>query len=144
MWEPCTAVAGARGQLFAFAEGRPKLTLEDDGGVRSDEHGNGTSTTNGTSSTLSVDGNVTSHDKSVASIPRGALDPVDGVEECGRSTVAGILGVDALNVGVVAKEVHEDSLDRLGLVDQGLGADVDTADGRGRDLVLVEEGLGDC
>lgn len=120
------------------------LTLEDDGGVGSDEHGNGTSTTNGTSSTLSIDGNITSNDKSVTAIPRGRLDPVDGVEQSRGSTVAGVFGVDALDVGVVAKEVHQDSLDRLGLVDQGLGADVDAADGGGRNLVLVEEGLGDC
>lgn len=35
-------------------------------------------------------------------------------------------------------------LDRLGFVDEGLGADIDAADRGDGDLVLGEEGGGDC
>ena len=43
------------------------------------------------------------------------LDPVDGVEEGGGGAVAGVLGVEALDVGVTRRleEVHEDGLYRL-------------------------------
>ncbi|TNN53119.1 hypothetical protein EYF80_036701 [Liparis tanakae] len=54
------------------------------------------------------------------------LQPVDGVEERGRPPVAGVGGVHALHVRVarVLKQLHEDRLHGLGLVDDGLRADL--------------------
>lgn len=68
--------------------------------------------------------------KGQRTVPRTGLHPVDGVEECGRAAVAGVGGVDALHVRVagVLKQLHKDRLDGLGLVDDGLRADLQPAD----------------
>lgn len=113
--------------------------LHDDGGVGADEEGDGAGTTGGTGVALGVEGNVTGDDDAVAAVPGGALDPVDGVEDGVGAAVAGVDGVDTLNVGVVTKELHQDGLDRLGLVQHGLGTDLEAANGVGVDLVLLEE-----
>lgn len=120
--------------------------LEDEGCVRADKHGNGTCTTDGTGRALGVDCNVTSHDNGVTAVPRAALHPVDGVEESGGTAVAGVLAVNALDVVVSggSKEVHEDSLDGLGLVNDGLGTDIETTNAAGVNVVLLEEARDDC
>lgn len=38
------------------------------------------------------------------------------------------------------KEVHQESFGRFGLVDDGFGTDVETADGEGVDVVFREKG----
>lgn len=74
--------------------------------------------------------NTTKDTKGLRTVPRTGLHPVDGVEEGGRAAVAGVGGVDALHVRVagVLEQLHEDRLDRLGLVDDGLRADLQPAD----------------
>jgi hypothetical protein len=144
------SVDGCRGRRISLNEEKGRMeeskerTLENEGSVRADEHSDGSSTTNRSRTTLSVDSDVTSDDNGVTTVPRARLDPVDSVEKGGGSSVASVLRVDTLDVRVAGEEVHEDGLDGLGLVDQGLGSDVETTDGRGRDLVLVEKGLGGC
>jgi hypothetical protein len=118
-----------------------ELTLEDQRSIRPNQHCTSSSTSRRPRRSLSVDSDVSTEDDGVSSVPRRRLDPVNGVEEGGSRTVAGVLGVDTLNVGVAVglEEVHEDGLDRLGLVDDGLGTDVDSTDRLGVDVVLGEE-----
>jgi hypothetical protein len=115
-----------------------KLTLNDQRSVGTNEHGASTHTTDRTSGTLLVDGNVTSKHDSVPAVPRFTLHPVDGVEEGSGRTVASVLGVDTLNIVVTrgVEEVHEDGLCSLGFVNQGLGSDVETTNGGGVNVVL--------
>lgn len=102
------------------------LTLNDQRSIWTDQHGASTHTTDGSSGTLFVNGNVTAHDDGVSSIPTLALDPVDTVEQRSGGTVTGVLVVDTLNVVVArgGEEVHEQGLCGFRLVDQGLGTDV--------------------
>lgn len=123
--------------------GTTQAGLDDDGGVRADKHGNGTSTTSRAGSTLGVESNVAGNDNGVTTIPGRGLDPVDRVEEGVGTTIAGVDGVDTLEVGVVAKQLHENRLDRLGLVEDGFSADLDTADRVLVDVVFFEEVGGD-
>lgn len=118
-----------------------ELTLKDDWGIGSNEHSTRASATDWTGATLSINGNIPSKYNRIAAVPRTRFDPVDGVEKGSGGAIACVLRVDALNVVVarLAKEVHEDRLDRLGLVDNGLGADVDATNGLGVDIVLFKQ-----
>ena len=119
-----------------------RLTLEDQRSVGSDQTGESTGSTDGPSGSLGVDGDISSKDDGVPSVPALALDPVDGVEERSGTSVTGVLAVDPLDVHVArsGKEVHEDGLYGLGLVDDRLGPYVQSSD-RGRvDRVLFQEG----
>lgn len=113
--------------------------LSNDGGVRADQHGNAASATGGTRVALGVKGNVASHNNGIPAVPGGRLDPVDGVEKGVGASVARVDGVNTLDVGVVAEQLHEDRLAGLGLVQEGLCADLEAANGVGVDLVLLEE-----
>ena len=121
-------------------------TLNDQGSARTDEHSARTSTTSRASRASSVNGNVTADNEGIAAVPAAALDPVDGVEEGRRAAVAGILGVDALDVVVASllKEVHEDGLGSFGLVDDGLCANFKAANSARVNVVLLEEVRGNC
>lgn len=153
MWVPWTAAGGgARGRrqagVFRARGGRSARrggrTLENERSVRADEHGARAGTADRARTAFGVDGNVARDDERVAAVPAARLDPVARVEEGGRAAVARVLRVDALDVRVAREQVHQDRLDRLALVDERLGADVDAADRRGRDVVLLEERLGHC
>ena len=133
-----------RSASFFLAQSEKARTLKDKRRVGPNEHRNTSGTSDGPRSSSSVDSNVSCHDKRVPSVPARALDPVDRVEQGGGSSVAGVLGVDPLNVRVAGEEVHKVGLDRLGFVDKGLRADVDTADRGDGDLVLGEERGSDC
>lgn len=89
--------------------------VKDKGGVGSDQDGDGTGTTGGTGGALGVGGDISSDDNGEATVPGGGLDPVDGVENGSGTTVAGVLGVDTLNIVVAGllEEGHQDGLDRL-------------------------------
>ena len=115
------------------------LTFHSQGRVGADEHGDSTGTTGRATAALCVDSDVTANDNRVPSVPRRRLDPVDGVEEGRGGTVAGVLGVDTLDVGVARRleEVHEHGLDRLGLVDDRLGTDVEATNRARVDIVLL-------
>jgi len=58
------------------------------------------------------------------------------------AAVAGVGALDAFDIRVSARleQLHQDRLDRLGLVEQSLSADLHSADGRRVDVVLLEEG----
>lgn len=81
--------------------------LNDNRGVRADEHGDSAGAAGGAGVTLGVQGDVTGDDDGVAAVPARGLNPVDGVEEGVCAAVAGVDGVDALDVGVGAEELHE-------------------------------------
>lgn len=122
--------------------GATEAGLSDNRGVRADEHGNAASTTGRTSVALGVESDVASDDNGVTAVPGRRLDPVDGVEEGVGATVASIDGVNTFNALVVIEELHEDRLDGLGLVENGLGTDLEAAN-RGRiDIVVLEEARG--
>ena len=87
--------------------------VKDNGSIRANQEGNGTSTTSRAGSTLSVDGDISGNNNGVSAIPGRGLDPVDGVEKSVGTTVAGINRVQTLNVGVVTKELHQDRLNGL-------------------------------
>lgn len=122
--------------------GATETGLEDDRGVGANQHGNAASTTGGTGSTLGVQGNIAADNDGVTAVPGGGLEPVDAVEDSVGTAVAGVDGVNALDVGVAggSEELHQDGLDGLGLVQEGLGADLEAADGLGVDVVLLHEG----
>ena len=115
--------------------------IHDEGRVGTNEHGHASSSTSGAGSTLLVKRNISCDDDSVAAVPGRRLDPVDRVEKGVCSSVACIHSVDTLNV-VVARffeQLHEDGLDRLGLVKQRLRADLEAANVLGVDVVFLEE-----
>lgn len=121
--------------------GAPETGLKDNGSIGSDEHGNTASSTGGTSITLLVESNVTSNNDGVSAIPAGGLYPVDAIEKSIGSAVAGVDGVDTLDVGVArgSKELHQHGLDGLGLVQHGLCADLEASNRLGVDGVFAEE-----
>ena len=61
------------------------------------------------------------------------------VEEGIGSAVAGVDRVNTLEVRVVAKQLHQDTLDGLGLVEDGLSTDLEAADRVGVDVVVLQE-----
>ena len=63
-------------------------------------------------------------------IPGAGLDPVQRVEQSRGAAVAGVRRIDSLNVCVprVLKQLHEDRLDTLRLVNDGLRTDLQTPD----------------
>jgi hypothetical protein len=117
------------------------LTLEDQWGVGANQHGTSTHTTDWSRTSLLVDGNITAHDNRISAIPRLALDPVDTVEKSSGGTVTSVLVVDTLDVVITSrgKEVHEESLGSLGLVNQGFSSNIETTNRVGVDVVLLEE-----
>jgi hypothetical protein len=119
--------------------GTTQTGLGDDGGVGADQHSDGTGTTSGAGIALGVESDITGNDNSIAAVPSGRLNPVDGVENSVGTTVAGVNGVDTLDVGVVAKELHKNTLDRLGLVEESLGTNLEETNRVGVDVVVLEE-----
>lgn len=108
--------------------------------IRHNQHRNSPSTTSWSRSSTAVDGNVSCDDDSVATVPRRRLDPVGSVEKSISTSVAGVDGVDAFDVGVVVgEELHKHTLDGLGLVDEGFCADFEAADAVGVDVVFLEK-----
>lgn len=117
--------------------------FHDERSVGTDQGGESTGTTDGSGTTFCVDGDITGEDDGVSSVPGFRLDPVDGVEEGGGGAVACVLGIDTLDISVsgFGEEVHQNSLDGLGLVDDGLGSDVETTDRLGVDVVLLQKAV---
>lgn len=122
------------------------LTLKHQRRIGTDQHGTSTHATHRPSTSLLVNGNVAAHDNGIPSVPAFRLNPVDSVEKGGGRSVASVLGVDTLNVGVtrLGEEVHKKSFGRLGLVDEGLGTNVQATDGPGVDIVLFKKRRNDC
>lgn len=110
--------------------------IKDNWGVGANEHSNGTSTAGRTSSTLGIDGDIAGDNNGVAAIPRRGFDPVDSVEKGISTTVAGIDCVDAFDIVIFAKELSNDGLDRLGLVQKSFSADFEATNRLGVDLVV--------
>lgn len=119
--------------------GPTQAWLDNNRRIRADEQSNAASSASGAGVALGVQGNVTSNDDTVASVPRRGLDPVDSVEEGVGASVAGVDRIHALDVGVVAEKLHQDGLDGLGLIQEGLRADFQAANRVGVDFVLLEE-----
>lgn len=110
--------------------------------VWTNEHGHGTNTTSRSGGTLGVDGNVTGDHNGVSAVPRGRLDPVDSVDHRRGTTVTSVDGVHTLDVVVVAKQLHQHGLDRLGLVQKGLGTDLQSTNGVWVDVVVLQQTRG--
>jgi len=119
--------------------GTTQTGLGDDRGVGADQHSDGTGTTSGAGIALGVESDITGNDNSIAAVPSGRLNPVNGVENSVGTTVAGVNGVDTLDVGVVAKKLHKNTLDRLGLVEKSLGTNLEETNRVGVDVVVLEE-----
>ena len=137
-------LTGQRGR--PEVERQKRLTLKDQRGIGANQDGARACTTDGAGTAFCVDSDVAGEDDGVAAVPAAALDPVDGIEGGVGGAVARVLGVEALDVVVAGggEEVHEDGLDRLGLVDDGLSADIEATDGFGVDVVALQEGGDDC
>ena len=118
---------------------RCTLTLKDQWSIGADEDGACTGTTSRTGATLCIDGNVTGEDDCIPAIPGGTLDPVDCIKDGSGRTVTGINAVNAFDVVIAGflEESHEHSLNRLCLVNDGLSADVNTANRLGVDVVFL-------
>lgn len=119
--------------------GTTQTGLGNDRGVGTDQESDSTGTTSGASIALGVESNITGNDNSIATVPSGRLNPVDGVENSVGTTVASVDGVDTLDVGVVAKELHKNTLDRLGLVEKSLGTNLEVTNRVGVDVVVLEK-----
>lgn len=119
--------------------GTTQTGLGDNRGVGADQESDGTSTTSGASVTLGVESNITGNNDSIATVPSGRLNPVDGVENSVGTTVASVDSVDTLDVGVVAEKLHKNTLDGLGLVEKSLGTDLEVTNRVGVDVVVLEE-----
>ena len=116
-------------------------TLDGEGSVGSDEHDDGTTSSSGTRRAFCVLSNIGGDDKSVASVPGRALNPREGVEEGVGSSVAGVHGVDTLDVRVTTllEKLHEVGLGGLGVIEDGLGGNLEAADILVVDVVLFHE-----
>ena len=106
-----------------------RRTFEYHRGIGTNENGNAASATSWSSSTLGIDGDVTSHDNGIPPIPGPRLNPVYGVEERGGTTIASILRIDTFNIKVprLCEKIHESRFHRLGFVDDSFSADVEAA-----------------
>ena len=79
-----------------------KATIENEWGVRSDEHGDGSSAASWSSVAAGVHGNVAADGNSVAAVPVRRLYPCNAVEEGSGAAVAGVCRVNAFDVCVPA------------------------------------------
>lgn len=122
--------------------GGTETGLEDDRGIGADDHSNAASSTSGTGSTSGIQSNITANHDGITAIPGGGLDPVDAVEDSVGATVAGVDVIDTLDVGVSvgSEKLHENRLHGLGLVQKGLGANLESSNGLGVDVVFFHEG----
>jgi hypothetical protein len=116
-------------------------SLDGEGRIGADEHSDAAGASSRARIALLVQRNVARHDNRVTAVPRRGLDPVDAVEERVRAAVAGVDRVHALDVVVarLVEQLHQHRLDRLGLVEHGLGADLEAANRLGVDVVLFEQ-----
>jgi hypothetical protein len=111
------------------------------GSVGADEHGDTAGSTGRASIALLVERDVAGDNNGVTTVPRRGLDPVDAVEQGVGAAVAGIDRVHTLDVVVagLVEQLHQDGLDRLGLVEERLGTDFEAANRLGVNAVLLEE-----
>ncbi len=96
--------------------------LDGDRRVGSDEHSDAACASSWSCGAFLVQGNVSRDHDRVSAIPRRGLEPVEGVEERIRAAVAGINRIHTLNVEVarLLEQLHQDTLDALGLVEERL------------------------
>lgn len=122
--------------------GAAQACVKDQGSIRSNEHSHTACTAGRAGISLLVQRNITSHHHRVTAVPRRRLEPTDRVENGIRAAVARVDRVYTLDVEVAGfcKQLHEDRLDRLGLVEQRLGAHLETANRLGIDIVFLEQG----
>ncbi len=121
--------------------GGSQTRLEDQRSIGSDEHRHAASTTGRPGVALFVERDVARDDNGIPAVPSRGLHPVNGIEDCVRSAVASIDGVDAFDVGVATlfEQLHQNGLDRLGLVENGLRSHFQPSNGTRIDLVLAEQ-----
>lgn len=113
--------------------------LDHDGSIRANQHGDAASASSRSSIALGIEGNIASHHNALASVPAGRLHPVDRVDQGVGASIAGIEGINSLDVVVLAKELHQHRLDRLGLVEDRLCADLETANVVDVDAVVLDQ-----
>lgn len=123
--------------------GASQAGLHNNRGIRADQHSHGTGTARRTSIALGVQSNIASNDNGITAVPGRGFYPVDTVEQGVGTAVASIDGVDAFEVGIVTEQLHQNRLDRLGLVQNGLGANLQATNRVGVDVVLLEQVRGD-
>ncbi len=110
--------------------GRPQPRLEDERGVGSDEHCDGSGAARRPRVSLRVDGDVGADGERVPPVPGPRLHPVDAVEEGRGAAIAGVRRVNALHVVIAGglEQLHERRLHRLRLVHKGLRTDLQSTD----------------
>ena len=115
--------------------------FQHDRSVWSHKHGHTPCTPCRSRVTLLIQCNVSGYHDGISAIPARRLDPVDGVEEGIRPTVACIDGIDPFDIGVArrSKQLHQHRLDRLGFVEKRFGAYLQPTDGAGIYRVLAQE-----
>jgi hypothetical protein len=77
-----------------------KATLKGDGRIRPYEHGDGSSTTCGTSSPFGIHSAVCSDNNGIATIPSTALHPVQTVLQGRCAAIAGVRRINSLNIPI--------------------------------------------
>ena len=133
-FEEVPNMGGMSCALRGIDHGQRRISTDQDG------HCTGATCWSGISS--GVGGNVGGDDDGIAAIPPVAFHPGKGVEEGGRTAVAGVDDGGTLDVGVGSKQLHQHGFGRLGLVHEGFGANFESAHlGFGIDAILLEEGV---
>ena len=79
-----------------------RTSVKDQGRIWPNQHGDGPGSAAGPGRARRIDGDIAAHHQGQAAVPGRGLDPVEGVEEGGGATVAGVGGVYALQVCVPA------------------------------------------
>lgn len=121
-------------------------SLNSNGSVGTNQHGNDTCTGGRAGSAGSVESQVTGNNDSLAAVPGGRFNPVDSIGERVETTVASIGGINAFNLGVsvLHKQGHQGGLDSLGLVNDSLGTNFKTTNVIVGDIVLFHQVLDSC
>ena len=110
--------------------------------VRPDQHGHATDSSSWSCVDLVVQSDIASHNDGITSIPRGRLDPVDGIEDRICATIACIQIINAFDVGVAGslEHLHQYGLAGLGFVKDGFCTDFEAADAGKINGIFVDEG----
>ncbi|KAH3680008.1 hypothetical protein WICPIJ_008484 [Wickerhamomyces pijperi] len=90
-------------EIVHVIEVRTSNGIKDNWSIWTNQQGNGTSTTSWSGWTWLVQGDVTTDDNGVSTVPRGGFDPVDGVKHSSGPTVTSVDVVNTFNVMVITE-----------------------------------------
>lgn len=110
-----------------------------DGGIGTNQNSDAPSTPRGSGGRLLVQSNIRRHNNGISAIPGTGFNPIDGVEQGVRTTVASIHGIGSFKTVIIAEQLRQNALDRLGLVKGRLSTNFQSAYGLRIDGVLGEK-----